>query len=619
MNTQNKYMRISLFLIFLIIAEVTFGYTLWAGIKFFAEKARENADIIYNESEEKVYYAVQKLLDLTEGKKESDLRKDDEKILARQELFDAYHYDLSLSFDFVNKTIIGELFMTANCLSDTLNVIYLNLHQNMKVDNVSFVNKKDIKTQKSDVREYKELVDIPYKQENDYLIAEVGDNVKKNEEFIIKVKYSGTPKNLGFDSFSFKEVYGSIVVYNLSEPNYGPVWWPSKDLPNDKALSRLHLIVPKGFTGVSNGLLTETSENDNQTTFTWTNSYPISTYLVSIVVAKFAHWKDTYTSLDGTIEMPVDYYVFQKDSVKSLTDWKNTPEMIKCYAKLIGEYPFIKEKYGMAEFGWTSGAMEHQTLTSMGYLLLTGDGRYENIVAHELAHHWFGDAVTLATWKDIWLNEGFASYCEALWQEYKNGREAYFNTMRGFDYGFFSGTVYAPEGFINIPSVYATIYLKGAWVVHMLRGVLEDEIFFKAVREYYERYKYKNATTKDLQAVFEEISNRDLQWFFEQWIYTGKGRPKYEYSWKFEEFTGQTNSGAYTVHLSLKQVQTDWDVYKMPIRIKVVTETDSQDFTIFNDTREQSFILTVNSKPKEVKIDPEGWILKKLAKGKYNQ
>ncbi len=315
--------------------------------------------------------------------------------------------------------------------------------------------------------------------------------------------------------------------------------------------------------------------------------------------------------------MPLEYFIFPHDSAKSRIDWKPTPDMIHFYAQTFGEYPFLDEKYGMAEFGWTSGAMEHQTLTSIGYLLLTGDNRYDDVTAHELSHHWWGDAVTLKNWDNIWLNEGFASYCEALWEENQHGKNAYFDYMKNFDYGYFSGTIYAPQGSIEEPAIYATVYQKGAWVLHMLRGLLGDEIFFKSIREYYDRYKYKNAETSDLVAVFEEISGQKLDWFFDEWVYKGTGRPHYEASWKFEDFAGQNNSGAYSVKLRLKQVQTDRDIYKMPVKVTVATDAGSQDFSIFNDTKDQTFLLTVNSKPKDVIIDRDGWLLKKVSKGKY--
>jgi len=576
------------------------------------EKTQENAREISDLSKKHFHYIVERTITEFLEPEGEDLRAEDSTIVAYQNLFDVIHYELSLSFNMTGKSIDGELIMTAEPLTDTLSLVYLNFYENMKVSQVNYTRNA------LESKAYETAVNADFKREKDYVIVELKDKPMKGTQFLIRIKYSGTPKTLGFDSFSFKTIYGSPTVYNLSEPNYGPTWWPSKDRPNDKALSTVRLTVPSGFTGVSNGLLRETITNgDGTTTFVWENSYPIATYLVSVVVAKFAYWEDTYTSLDGNKTMPVVYYVYPRDSTKARIDWKDTPEMIKLFAQRFGEYPFINEKYGMAEFGWTSGAMEHQTLTSMGYLLITGDGTYEHVVAHELAHHWWGDAVTLGDWNNIWLNEGFASYCEALWEEYRRGKEAYFEYMKKQDYGYFSGTVYAPEAFIDDYRVYATVYLKGSWVVHMLRGVMGDNLFFQTLREYYERYKYRNATTQDFQKAAEEIYGQPLDWFFDQWVYKGKSRPKYEYSWRFEDFQDQPNSGAYTVRLRLKQVQTDWDVYKMPIQVSIITEAGEREFTVFNDSREQSFLLTVDSKPKEIKLDKDGWILKQVAKGKY--
>jgi aminopeptidase N len=380
----------------------------------------------------------------------------------------------------------------------------------------------------------------------------------------------------------------------------------------------MHLTVPRSFMGVSNGLLTDSVENqDGTTTFNWKNTYPIATYLVSLVATKFTMWENTYTSLDSTTQMPVVYYVFPKDSARSVADWSFTPEAIHFYATKFGEYPFLTEKYGMAEFGWTQGSMENQTLTSMGYLLVTGTNSYEDIVVHELAHQWFGDAVSPESWKNIWLNEGFATYSEALWEEHKYGEDAYFNYMKRIDYGYFQGTVYAPEGFIFSPAIYATVYQKGGWVLHMLRGVLGDTTFFKAIKEYFSRYEYKNTNTKDFQTVVEEVSGQNLQWFFDEWVYTGTGRPKYEYSWKSEKFDDPKAPDTYNAMVQLKQVQDDRSIYGMPVRINVITENGSKEFKMFNDQRSQLFLLTVNSKPKEVQIDKDGWILKKIAKGKY--
>lgn len=166
---------------------------------------------------------------------------------------------------------------------------------------------------------------------------------------------------------------------------------------------------------MSNGLLQDVKDEANgERTFYWKVTYPITTYLVSLAIGKYDKWSETYTSLDGSVRMPVDYYTYPSYTDNAKYDWRNTVDMIGFLSETFGEYPFINEKYGMAMFGWISGAMEHQTISSMGYRLITGDGRYESIVMHELAHQWFGDAVSPATWRDIWLNEGFATYCESL-------------------------------------------------------------------------------------------------------------------------------------------------------------------------------------------------------------
>lgn len=596
---------------------------LFIGAAMLTEKGTANGKELVELSKEKGMQFVETVWSYYKGAA-GDVREDSQTELNMIGLYDAIHYDLNLSFDIPNRSISGINYIRLRAETDTLRSIYINIYDNLQVNKVSVQNmmRTGINYRYAkDIQQWYEPES--FTQTKSYLIIRLKDSdVPMNgDNLALKIEYSGKPVKRGFDSFSFKELYGNMYIYTLSEPNWGPVWWPSKDFPDDKAEMEMHLRVPTGMKGVSNGLLTDTVQNgDGTTTFNWKTNYPIATYLVSIVVGKFSYWEDTYTSLDGNKQMPVVYYAFPKDSAKASVDWKPTPDMIKYFAQTFGEYPFINEKYGNCQFGWTSGAMEHQTITSYGYLLITGDNRYDFINAHELAHHWFGDAVTLKDWKNIWLNEGFASYCEALWKENIGGKTAYFDHMKGFDYGYFSGTVYDPKGFIDNPAIYATIYQKGAWVLHMLRGVMGDEKFFAGVRAYYEKYKFSNAETKELVAIMEEHYGGSLTDFFDQWVYKGTGRPKYEYSWKFEDFQGQKGSGAYTVRLQLKQVQKEEiEVYKMPLKITVVTESGDKEFSVYNDQREQSILLTVDSTPKEVLIDKDGWVLKKVAKGTYEK
>lgn len=623
MNNPQKYRKGAILFSAGVIFNLFISALLFLGASVLTTRGTANGKELVELSKEKGMYVVEKLYGFYKGSS-GDVRDDSEQTLKMLAQYDAIDYDLTLSFDIPNKSISGVNYMRMRAETDTLRVIYVNIYDNLKVDKVGFQNMMRTGINYREPKDMPEWYDVTYTQNSNYLIVTLKDEDKpmKGDNIALKIEYSGKPVKKGFDSFSFKELYGNMYVYTLSEPTWGPVWWPSKDFPDDKATMKMHLNVPTGMKGISNGMLQDTVQNsDGTTNFNWHSSYPIATYLVSIVVGKMAYWEDTYTSVDGNKTMPVVYYAFPKDSAKARIDWKPTPEMIKYYSETFGEYPFIDEKYGLAQFGWTSGAMEHQTITSYGYLLVTGDNRYDFVNAHELAHHWFGDAVTLKDWKNIWLNEGFASYCEALWMEHTGGMSAYFAHMKGFDYGYFSGTVYDPKGFIDNPAIYATIYQKGAWVIHMLRGVMGDEKFFAAVKAYYEKYKYSNAETSDLVAIMEEYHGSSLEYFFNQWVYKGTGRPKYEYSWKFEDFQGQKGSGAYTVRLNLKQVQKEEEieVYKMPVKITVVTEAGDKEFTVFNDQKEQSILLTVDSTPKEVLIDKDGWILKKVAKGSYEK
>jgi len=374
------------------------------------------------------------------------------------------------------------------------------------------------------------------------------------------------------------------------------------------------LTVPRPLTAVSNGSLLEVKDESNgDKTFYWKESYPITTYLVSIAIGKYDKWSETYLSLDSSKQMPVDYYTYPTYTDRAKIDWKNTINMLQYFSKTFGEYPFINEKYGMAMFGWVGGAMEHQTISSMGYTLVTGSGKFEDIVVHELVHQWFGNAVSPKSWKDIWLNEGFATYGEALWEEHSNGKEAYQNFMKKNDYGSFQGTVYNPEGFIFGP----TVYNKGAWCLHMLRGAVGDSVFFNIVRTYFESYKYKTADTYDFKKICEDVSGTDLTYFFNQWIFEGKGRPDYKYSWKSEDFMDEKNTGIYTLRLNLRQVQDDYDVYKMPVKFTVKTDNGTEEFSFFNDIKTQQFELPVNGKPSEVIFDNENWIMKKIEKENY--
>jgi aminopeptidase N len=542
-------------------------------------------------------------------------REDDPRIVARQNLFDVQNCTLNISYNFDDEKLFGDVIITAQDLSDTLNEIYLNLYSNMKVNYVK-INNADAEFYRG--ANFTPLKDSKIEQSyyKSYLVINSKGKLLNKGSFTVEINYEGKPRNTGFDSFSSKKIDENQVVYTLSEPSFSPVWWPCKDLLTDKFTLEMRINVPPDYTAVSNGTLKDVLNSGNgYKTFDWVSNYPISSYLVSFAAAKYDEWDTVYTALDSNKKMPLIYYSYPKYTKAAKKDWVNTPEMIHTFAALFGEYPFISEKYGMVTFGWTGGAMEHQTITGFGYSLVTGNRINESVVAHELVHQWFGDAITPESWKDIWLNEGFATYGEALWEEHLKGKQVLKSFMKNKDYGYFSGTVYNPSGFI----FGSTVYQKGGWCLHMLRGVVGDSIFFKILSTYYDKYKYKNANTNQFKTVCEEVSGLNLTDFFDEWIIKGTGRPQYEYSYKSDDFMGDSNSEYHTLRLNVEQKQKDYDVYKMPIKITVITNEGENEYVFYNLKKKQQFEQPVKGKILDVIFDRDNWILKDVKKVDYKE
>jgi aminopeptidase N len=359
--------------------------------------------------------------------------------------------------------------------------------------------------------------------------------------------------------------------------------------------------VPDTLYAGSNGLLVEDTAADGRRRMTWRESYPIAPYLISIACTNYRSFEGTHTGQDGRI-LPLLYLAYPEDLADAQSSWARTAEMIGALENRFGPYPFYGEKYGMAEFSW-GGGMEHQTLTSMGEYYIDGTDANDWVVAHELAHQWWGDMVTPASWDHIWLNEGFARYAEALWFESRWGIEAYRDWMRALWRPSFPGAIVPPDYLFN-----ATVYQKGAWVLHMLRGVLGPEVLFPALRTYAERHAYANVTTDDLVAALEEISGRDLDWFFDEWVY-GTGRPAY-----FTSYEVEPGPDGAILNLTITQAQ-DEPPFRMPLEFGITDALGSYRVTVQDSLRIQSFRIPVRLAPQIVEIDPDDWVLKDSING----
>jgi aminopeptidase N len=298
--------------------------------------------------------------------------------------------------------------------------------------------------------------------------------------------------------------------------------------------------------------------------------------------------------------MKIHYYVLPDKLEKSKIDFAEHKNILTTFSNIFGEYPFIEEKYSVVEFLWTLGAMENQTVTGVSSSLITGNKFFLDYYVHELAHHWWGNAVGPKTWKDIWLNEGFSSYSEALYFESKSGKDALSSTMRGKYSKYFRGKLSDPGNriFSN------TVYDKGAWVLHMLRWEVGDSIFFSILKNYYDTYKYSNASTQEFISVAEDISAKDLTWFFHQWLdYEGGIKASYN------SITEQIESGFKTkILFQQTQDQPDFYTFHLEVEFKLSDETTIRDIFLIDSKVSEVEIFT-KDKLVEINLDPNGWLL----------
>lgn len=503
---------------------------------------------------------------------------------ANQELYNVTFYDLVMDLDPSSEILTGTTTVLAEVVEGPLATLELNLRGNMSVSAVTAGSSAAV-----------------YSHSDHLLTITLDREYLTGEMVTVVIDYAGNPSSsyFGWDSYG-----GEHLIWTLSEPYGARRWWPCKDLNTDKADSvDLHVTVPEDLIVASNGLLVdETTPAPGKKTYHWQERYAIAPYLVSLAIHPYATFSNTYTGLDGTTTMPVDYYVFPSYLGEAQISYPITVDMIEAFAQGFGEYPFIDEKYGHAHFAW-GGGMEHQTLSSMAYYNFT-----EHLISHELGHQWFGDMITCADFHHIWLNEGFATWSEAYWREINEGGAAYREEMNDATY-YGGGTIYVedPSDFNTIFD-YNLTYLKASWVPHMLRGVLGDETFFEALHQYREECKYASATTEEFQAAFEQVSGRDLEPFIQQWIY-GAGHPDYHVNW-----TAESVSGGTLVQVKIEQTQSE-GVFEMPLQLKISSMLGGQTYVLENNQREQWYSFLVSGQVSGVELDPNDWVLCQISYG----
>jgi aminopeptidase N len=437
------------------------------------------------------------------------------------------------------------------------------------------------------------------------------------ERTTLVVRWGGTPLSGGALSFWTAPASGPAVS-SLAEPFDARTFWPCVDDPADKAVTTVAVTVPQGYVAASAGLgASVPAPGPGSVTWTWRLPQPISTYLVSIAVARYETITAEYRSLDGTRTMPVVGYVLPEHAAINRTRVASMVGHLEVLASLFGEYPYLDTKYGIVE-GSFSGGMEHPTITLIGTALLGNASRdLTSLLVHELAHMWWGDEVTMRAWDDIWLNEGFATYAEVLYYERTSGTAPGRLLTTRYDDGLYAGQlgppVVAPA---SDPFRYTgAIYQKGAWALHLLREVVGDETFFASLLEYRRRHERGNATRADLRTVFEELSDRDLKQFFDQWVETPY-RPVLRASWRNVaggkvEVTVRQTQGHAVVHPAA--APGDAPYYRFPLVLRVFSATSVATTAVVDVTKlEETFTLAAPGGAPAVALvlDPDGDLLK---------
>ncbi|MFP4528940.1 MAG: M1 family aminopeptidase [Candidatus Kapaibacterium sp.] len=409
------------------------------------------------------------------------------------------------------------------------------------------------------------------------------------------------------------------LAYTMNEPNDARYWMPCNDHPHDKALATISVRVPEGYSVATNGLLEDFANQGDGVIYRWREHDPIATYLISVTSSIFYEYSDWYHRVSNPQDsIEIKYYMWENDTEPDTNAafqfhgkeiYKNMPAMLTYLSELLTEYPF--DKYGSVSVQpYYFGAMEHQTMTMMNRTLLLGNADFT--VFHELMHHWLGDYITCATWNDIWINEGGATWGEMLWATYFYDQMYYDKFLTSTKKIYLRGDamdkrpIYGPSTETNELFDYAITYCKSAWFYHMLNKTLGDEQFFGALQSLMEKYAYSSLTTEQfLESFKEDIPNPpvSLDKFFDQWLYK-QGHPVFSLN-AYSKVNPAL--GGYDIYVNIAQNQSHENVAEV-FHTPVVLKFFGSDSAMVLDTlivtqREQEGVFNMPFVPDSIKID----------------
>ena len=508
---------------------------------------------------------------------------------------DIKHYSFQLRLTDSNDEIIGITQVTVNFKQAGI--------QNFRLD---LINKSSEKKDKGMVVEGVSISNatVKYTHENDALIIYLPKSSVDNETITFTIKYHGIP----FDGLRIGATkFGDRSFFNENWPNRGRHWLPILDHPNDKATSEFIVTAPDHYKVVSNGLLLEESSLGNNTKFThWKQSVPVSSWLFVLGVADFA-----VQYLDDFEGKSIQTWVYSKNREAGFYDFKEpTKKVLAFYTKYVGPYAY--EKLANIQTPSVNGGMETSSAIFYGEDLVNGKGdeRTRNIVIHEIAHQWFGNAVTESTWDDAWLSEGFATFFTLLFIENEYGEAEYKKGIIKAKKSVFDMTVKMPDFSIIAPRTAekeavttGLTYQKGAWVLHMLRDKMGEQNFQKGIQSYYKKFYNANVTSNDFMVEMEKASGLDLKIFFKQWLYQPVN-PKIDATWTYDRTS-------HKIIINLTQTQlTDFN-FDLPIEIGYYTKDSKTPLLLKMNLNKKKLSQSFNVKgiPENIEVDPRNVLL----------